>query len=161
MGSTPARLRIDATAPLPRLGKLPARTDSALEATLLRGFRRSKSDWTILREPVVFRVGSQLFFPDFVLARGADRVVVEVVGFWTPDYLERKLAQLATITNAPLVVCVDETLACDPSRLPLADVVRFRRRLEPAVLLAAAERAVLTWRLRRNGGRENAGTETL
>jgi uncharacterized protein len=148
LGPTPTHLTIDATAPLPRQGKLPARTDSAVEAALLRGLRRANSGWTILREPIVFRVGSQLFFPDFVLARGADRVVVEVVGFWTPDYLERKLSQLATITDAPLVVCVDETLACDPSRLPLADVVRFRRRLEPAALLAAAERAVASWRLR-------------
>ncbi len=146
LGSSPARLKMDATAPLPRCGKLPARTDSALEKALLRGLRRSSSDWIILREPVVFRVGSQLFFPDFVLARGPDRVVVEVVGFWTPDYLERKLTQLATITDAPLVVCVDETLACDPSRLPRADVLRFRRRLDPAVLLAACERAITSWR---------------
>ena len=139
---------MDATAPLPRCGKLPARTDSALEKALLRGLQRVKSEWIVLREPVVFRVGSQLFFPDFVLARGSDRVVVEVVGFWTPDYLERKLTQLATITNAPLVVCVDETLACDPSRLPLADVVRFRRRLDPTALLGACEKAISSWRAR-------------
>jgi predicted nuclease of restriction endonuclease-like RecB superfamily len=149
LGPTPAQLDLDATAPLPRQGKLPSRTDSALEAALVRGLRRSKSDWTILREPIIFRVGSELFFPDFVLARGADRVVVEVVGFWTPDYLERKLSQLATVTDVPLVVCVDETLACDPSRLPLADVVRFRRRLDPAELLAAAERAASSWHARR------------
>jgi predicted nuclease of restriction endonuclease-like RecB superfamily len=72
-----------------------------------------------------------------------------VVGFWTPDYLERKLSQLDTIRDAPVVVCVDETLACDPSRLAVADVVRFRQRLEPAVLLAAAERAASVWRQRR------------
>ncbi|MBV9948639.1 MAG: DUF790 family protein [Myxococcales bacterium] len=148
LGSRPARLKMDATAPLPRQGKLPARTDSGLEAALLRGLRRSKSDWTILREPIMFRVGGQLFFPDFVLARGADRVVVEVVGFWTPDYLERKLTQLASVTDTPLVVCVDETLACEPSRVPLADVVRFRRRLDPAALLGAAERALCSWRER-------------
>jgi predicted nuclease of restriction endonuclease-like RecB superfamily len=151
LAPTPAPLKLDATAPLPRQGKLPARTDSALEAALLRGLRRTESGWTILRESIVFRVGSQLFFPDFVLTRGAERVVVEVVGFWTPDYLERKMSQLATVTDVPLVVCVDETLACDPSRLPLADVVRFRRRLDPAVLLAAAERAASSWRIRRTG----------
>jgi predicted nuclease of restriction endonuclease-like RecB superfamily len=148
LGSTRGCLRIDATAPLPRLGKLPLRTDSALEAALLRAFRRAGSDWTILREAMVLRAGSQYFFPDFLLARGDERVVVEVVGFWTPEYLERKLSQLATVKDLPLVVCVDETLACDPSHLPSADVVRFRRRLDPALLLAAAERAISAWRAR-------------
>jgi predicted nuclease of restriction endonuclease-like RecB superfamily len=159
LGSTPAHLTMNATAPLPRQGKLPARTDSAVEAALLRGLRRANGDWTILREPIVFRTGGQLFFPDFVLARGADRVVVEVVGFWTPDYLERKLSQLAAVTDAPLVVCVDETLACDPSRLPLADVVRFRRRLEAATLLAAAERALSSWRQRRRNNNLSLSTQ--
>jgi predicted nuclease of restriction endonuclease-like RecB superfamily len=77
-----------------------------------------------------------------VLERGTDRVLVEIVGFWTPDYLERKLAQLATVTDAPMIVCLDETLACDSSRIANADVLRFRRRLNPNALLEAAERAL-------------------
>ncbi len=142
MGETPRTLFLDAASPLPRTWALPQRADSALERALMKALRRAKSEWKVLREPVVLRAGSELFFPDFVLERGDDRVMVEVVGFWTPDYLERKMAQLATVTDAPLVVCVDETLACDPSRLPHASVVRFRRRMDPTALLAAAEGAL-------------------
>lgn len=115
---------------------------SARERNLMRALARSNTGWTIRREGIVLRAGRELFFPDFVLERGSDRVVVEIVGFWTPDYLARKMSQLATIADMPLVVCVDETLACDPSRLSNADVVRFRRKLDPSVLLAAAERAI-------------------
>jgi predicted nuclease of restriction endonuclease-like RecB superfamily len=156
LGSTRDCLRIDGAAPLPRETKLPKRTDSGLETSLMRALRRSNSEWSILREPIVLRAGQELFFPDFVLGRGVDRVVVEVVGFWTPEYLARKVSHLATVTDLPLVVCVDEGLACDPSRLPGADVVRFRRRLDAAVLLAAAERAASSWRARQ----QEAGTSS-
>lgn len=137
-----AKLHLGPSSPLPRTWALPQRTDSALERDLMKALSRSKSGWTVRREGIVLRAGRDLFFPDFLLERGSDRVVVEIVGFWTPDYLTRKMSQLATIADVPLVVCVDETLACDPSGLSNADVVRFRRRLDPTLLLAAAERAI-------------------
>jgi predicted nuclease of restriction endonuclease-like RecB superfamily len=141
-GDTRAVLCLDATSPLPRTWSLPLRADSALESALIKALARSRSEWTLRREPLVFRAGRELFFPDFVLERGPHRVVVEIVGFWTPDYLERKMAQLATVTKLPLIVCVDESLACDPSRVSNADVLRFRRKLDASALIDAAERAI-------------------
>ena len=141
-----AKLSLTQSSPLPRTWELPQRTDSALERGLMKALARSKSGWSIRREGIVLRAGRELFFPDFLLERGSDRVVVEIVGFWTPDYLARKMSQLATVADVPLVVCVDETLACDPSRLSNADVVRFRRRLDADVLLAAAERVIASQR---------------
>jgi hypothetical protein len=135
-------LRLDTSSPLPRTWPEPMRAESRLEKALTRALARAGTGWTLRREPVVLEANGELFFPDLVLERGADRVVVEVVGFWTPDYLERKVASLAKVTDAPMIVCVDETLACDPSRLPNADVLRFRRQLDPVALLEAAERAV-------------------
>jgi hypothetical protein len=137
-----ATLRIDDASPLPRSWAVPSRVDTMFEKRLNKALERSETGWTMRREPIVLRTARELFYPDFVLERGTDRVVVEIVGFWTPDYLERKMVELATVTELPLIVCLDETLACDPSRLANADVLRFRRRLDPNELLQAAERAV-------------------
>jgi len=134
-------LRIDDASPLPRAWPEPVSADSTFERTLSKALARSGAGWSLRRDPIVIEAGGELFFPDFVLERGAERVVVEVVGFWTPDYLERKASQLAKVTAAPMIVCLDETLACDPSRVSNADVLRFRRRLDPKVLIEAANRA--------------------
>jgi predicted nuclease of restriction endonuclease-like RecB superfamily len=135
-------LHLDESSPLPRTWPEPMRAESALEKSLTRALARAGTEWKLRREPVVLHAKGELFYPDFILERGSDRVVVEVVGFWTPDYLERKMAHLATVTDAPMIVCVDETLACDPSRPSNADVLRFRRQLDPHALIEAAERAV-------------------
>jgi predicted nuclease of restriction endonuclease-like RecB superfamily len=135
-------LHLDESSPLPRTWPEPMRAESTFEKALTRALARAGTGWILRREPVVLEAKGELFFPDLVLERGADRVVVEVIGFWTPDYLERKMASLASVTGAPMIVCLDETLACDPSRLPNADVLRFRRQLDPRALLEAAERAV-------------------
>lgn len=135
-------LRIDDASPLPKNWPEPVSADSTFERTLSNALARSDSGWTLRRDAIVIEAGGELFFPDFVLERGDERVVVEVVGFWTPDYLDRKARQLAKVTDAPMIVCVDETLACDPSRIANADVLRFRRRLDPKALIDAAERAI-------------------
>jgi predicted nuclease of restriction endonuclease-like RecB superfamily len=135
-------LRIDESSPLPREWPDPISADSTFERSLARALARSDSGWTLKRETIVIEAEGELFFPDFVLERGAERVVVEVVGFWTPDYLERKASHVAKIEGAPMIVCLDETLACDPSRVSSADVLRFRRKLDPNMLIDAAERAI-------------------
>jgi len=40
----------------------------------------------------------------------AFRVYFEVMGFWTPEYVEKKLSQLADVEDVDLLVAVDESL---------------------------------------------------
>ncbi len=138
----PVLVATDSRAPLPRTHALPRDTDSKLEERLVRDLRRARSPWTLEREAAAFQVGAHAFFPDFVLVRGADRVVVEVVGFWTPEYLASKLRVLATLRDVPLVVAVDRSHGVVPSDLPSAEVIAFEKRIDPAEVLAAAERAL-------------------
>ncbi len=135
----------------------PRRFDSQLEARFARDLARHHPEWGLTREPEALDVGGRLMFPDFALWRREQperRWLVELVGFWTPAYLARKLGDLARCEARDLVVCVDETLACTDDDLP-ADmpVVWFRKRVDPAAVLAAIaalERpapAPQTWRL--------------
>jgi hypothetical protein len=122
--------------PLPA-GPEPRPFDSAGERELQRDFVRTAPDWELLREPEAVSVGASLHFPDFAVRhrRSGWSVLLELAGFWTPDYLRRKLALLAALGER-LILCVDERLGS--GALP-AGVLRFHGRLRAADVLAVAD----------------------
>jgi hypothetical protein len=79
--------------------------------------------WKLIREPDPLIVsGSVAFIPDFMFEKYGKRVYLEIVGFWTPEYLERKLQKLRDIfesenrdrrssSDKDLFIAVDEDLA--------------------------------------------------
>jgi predicted nuclease of restriction endonuclease-like RecB superfamily len=117
--------------------------DSKLEERFARDLRKAAPDWDLVREPEPIAVGRTLIFPDFLLRqrlRPERSFFVEVMGFWSADYVARKLAQLRQANLRNLILCLDEARACSDDELPRdARVVRFRRRIEPRAVLAAAE----------------------
>jgi uncharacterized protein len=117
----------------------PRRYDSRLEERFARDFRRLATDWDVLREPEPVTASGTLIFPDFALQHRqepARRWLLEVVGFWTPDYVARKLALYRNARLSNLILCIDEERNCASEDLPLgARVVRFRRRVDPAAVL--------------------------
>jgi len=69
------------------------------------------------------------------LAGDARSVWLEVVGFWTPEYLARKVARYAAAGIRDVVLCVDSERACDDDDPPAgACVVRFARRIDAGAL---------------------------
>lgn len=141
------RFELDASAPIPRTHAMSKPHDSRLEAQLERDLRALGSSWRIEREAAVLRItgsdGTQrLVFPDFALVRDDERVLVEVVGYWTPEYLERKL-ELLDATDARLLLCVDEQHIerLDDARLTDPRVVTFKKRMDASSVLIAASRA--------------------
>jgi predicted nuclease of restriction endonuclease-like RecB superfamily len=50
--------------------------------------------WRLEREPEPLLLTSSIFIPDFALTRGQRRIYVEILGFWTPAYRERKIQKL-------------------------------------------------------------------
>jgi predicted nuclease of restriction endonuclease-like RecB superfamily len=122
----------------------PAAFDSRLEERLARDFARLAVDWDLLREPEPIPADGTLVFPDFLAQHRIHRerrVYIEVVGFWTPEYLEAKLARLRASGLHALVLCVDEERACGEVVVPESwSVVGFRRRVDAAAVLRAVER---------------------
>jgi predicted nuclease of restriction endonuclease-like RecB superfamily len=114
--------------------------DSHLEERFVRDFRKAAPEWDVIREPEPLRAGAGLIFPDFLLRHRRDpgrRFLVEIVGFWTREYLENKLAALRKATVDNLIICVDEERGCSEGDLPIAArVVRFRRKIDPLAVLA-------------------------
>jgi len=126
-------------------GEPPRPYDSRLEERFAREFARANLDWDLVREPEPVEVGDALMFPDFALVHRRDtskRFLLEIVGFWTPDYLCEKLERLRSIPQTPLILCIDRGLNCSAGDLPAhARVIWFHKRIEPQSVLAAIEAA--------------------
>ena len=72
--------------------------DSKIEKIFLQKFELFKTGWTIEREPEpIITKQKTAFIPDFVLSKFDNRIFVEIIGFWTKEYLERKLTKIFEI----------------------------------------------------------------
>jgi hypothetical protein len=96
--------------------------------------------WTVEREPEPVLKAGTVFVPDFVMTRGETRVYVEVIGFWTPSYRDRKKAKLSTLAHEiDLVLVVQQTLAPDFTGLPFP-ILPYNRRPSAVDLVARLDR---------------------
>ena len=86
--------------------------DSSVEEHFAEQFRGMSTCWEARRELEPVEAGSSIIIPDFTFRFGAKKVHMEIVGFWTKEYLRRKLEKLAEVKE-PFIVAVDEDLACD------------------------------------------------
>lgn len=108
-----------------------------------RDFPRLASNWELVRDPEPRAFGPELVFADFELWRHAQpecRWLVEIVGFWTHEYLMHKLARLRSAGLDRLILCVDAKRSCCPEALPEHPlIVPYRRRVDPMAVLARIE----------------------
>ncbi len=121
----------------------PVPFDSRLEERFAHDMARLAPDWDLLREPEPVRAGGTLIFPDFLLRHRLHperQALIEIVGFWTPDYLSAKLDKLRQADLPACILCVDEERACAAGELPPGmPVVPFRRRVDAAAVLRQVE----------------------
>jgi predicted nuclease of restriction endonuclease-like RecB superfamily len=118
----------------------PISYDSVVEEDFAARFEALESGWRLRREPEPVPAGKQVIIPDFSLEREGIKVYMEIVGFWTMEYLLRKIEKLKKI-DVNMIVVVNETLACERlanlekcerlniiyyrDRIPLAPILRY------------------------------------
>lgn len=103
----------------------PALFDSKIEETLAGKFGPSRNGWHLEREAVILEAGEALLVPDFVFTHeDGTEVALEIVGYWTPEYLAAKMAKLERVRGAHLIVAVRKAMALRAGRLP-AEVLPF------------------------------------
>lgn len=155
-GRGPARLRIQPPVILPP-ARAPRRYDSELEARFAREMSKHAPQWRVLREPSPVDAGGLLAFPDFLLEHRdtPERCWwVEIVGFWTSDYLEHKLATYRAARLPRVILCIDAKRTIDEHDLPAdARIVRFTKSIpvEQILDMIDAEAGTATHVVRRHG----------
>lgn len=87
--------------------------DSSVEAEFASEFKTLATEWALRREAEPIEVGSSIMIPDFVFQFGGTHVLMEIIGFWTRNYLRRKLEKLSAVRDTPFIAAVNEDLACD------------------------------------------------
>jgi predicted nuclease of restriction endonuclease-like RecB superfamily len=123
-------------------GRLPAppEFDSSLEEKFAAAFGSERDGWSLDREGAILDVRQKTFVPDFVFRRadGAE-AYLEIVGFWTPQYLAAKLETFRRFADRPIVVAAVAQRQEDMAALP-GPVIFFKNSLPVAEVLAALER---------------------
>ncbi|HJT32027.1 MAG TPA: DUF790 family protein [Pirellulales bacterium] len=108
----------------------PDEFDSDLEAAFAEKWgTEPRERWTLLREAEVLHVGQHVFVPDFVFQHAdGRRVMLELVGFLTPEYLQAKLDTLARFANHPVLLAVADSLGEESTEWP-SGTIRFKSAL--------------------------------
>ena len=93
--------------------------DSSLEETLARKFGQVRDGWRLQREAMLLEAGRSLLVPDFVFTHDdGTEVALEIVGYWTPEYLADKFGKLALVRGTNLIVAVRRAWALSQPTLP-------------------------------------------
>ncbi len=98
--------------------------DSSLEEEFARRIK-FLLNCEVVREPGVIKSGRYAYIPDFLVRKGEKEVYVEIAGFWTEEYVRRKLEKIAE-ANIPLILIVRDDLALNKPKGVL-DVVVIRK----------------------------------
>ncbi len=118
--------------------------DSILEEAFATRWEKLDTPWKLEREVDLVPVPGSAIIPDFRVAHPDGRsVLVEIVGFWRPEYLRKKFALLRKAGRRDIVLAVSERLNLEAAGVKtdeFADrIVWFKGKLEPRAVLERVE----------------------
>ena len=96
----------------------------------------SDSEWRLERCAEVIDLGESAFAPDLKATRGGQAVYIELFGFWTPRYLQQRLAEFSRGGMRNYLLAVSEEWRGsrdEPTNLP-ANVLVYKTALDARVL---------------------------
>ena len=81
------------------------------ERTFAERFVEIDSGWQIEREVAILNLKDTVFIPDFAFRHADGRTaLLEIVGFWRPEYLRRKIMKLKRSGRTDMIVAVSADL---------------------------------------------------
>ncbi len=144
---SPVAYRLDYTSALRTHFKRGALYDSRMEADFAREFEEKfgnrRGQWLLSREDEVLNLGDTVMIPDFALThkKHGYRILIELVGFWHPDYLRRKVEKVRAAQCHHLLLLVYEHINLAPEALKdiPGEVVYFKQKPVLKEVMAAVE----------------------
>lgn len=148
----PLRYRLDDRTDLRTHFKASGLFDSQLEADFAAEFEGkygvAARVWELAREDELILVDDTVMIPDFSFThrKNGRRALLEIVGYWHPDYLRRKLAKVQQAGRRDLILLVYESANVAEGTFEAAsagEVLTFTRKPVLKEVLAAVERAAI------------------
>ena len=148
----PLRYRLDDRTDLRTHFSASGPFDSRLEADFAAEFEAkyggAERRWELAREDEVIVVGDTVMIPDFSFTHRKDgrRALLEIVGYWHPDYLRRKLEKVRQAGRRDLILLVYESANVAEGTFEAAsagEVLTFKRKPVLKDVLAAVERCAV------------------
>lgn len=114
--------------------------DSMLEAAFANRWDSLKSDWVLEREVDLIPIPGSVMIPDFRLVHPDGRIyLLEIVGYWRPEYLQKKFFQVRRAECDNLILAISERLNLEKAGVKVTDVpakiVWFKEKLLPKTVL--------------------------
>ncbi|MEL7354016.1 MAG: DUF790 family protein [Cyanobacteria bacterium J06560_5] len=118
--------------------------DSLLEQAFAEKWAKTKTDWQLEREVDLIPIPGSVMIPDFRLVHPSGQVyLLEIVGYWRPEYLRKKFYQARQAENKNLILAISERLNLEKAGVETqntpATIIWFKDKLQPKAVLKALE----------------------
>jgi len=118
----------------------PDEFDSALEESFAKKFGPQRNGWQLIREGEILHHRQKTFVPDFTFRHeDATQVFLEIVGFWTPEYLACKRKTLQQFAHHKILIAVPEKSLRQGASIE-KNVLVYKTALKLKPLIEALER---------------------
>jgi hypothetical protein len=105
-------------------------------------FQALTTGWILKREPEPVTAGKNVIIPDFSLEKAGIKIYLEIVGFWTEEYLLRKIEKLKQV-EVKMLLLVNESLACEKlsalEKRPHIDIIYYHKKIPLGPILRYLE----------------------
>lgn len=118
--------------------------DSMLEQAFVSRWQQTRTLWRLEREVDLIPMPGSVMVPDFRVVHPDGRTfLLEIVGYWRPEYLRKKFAQVRRAARHDLILAISERLNLERAGVKLHDLparlVWFKDRLLPKAVLEVLE----------------------
>ncbi len=114
--------------------------DSMLEQSFANRWKKLNSEWKLEREVDLIPLFGSVMIPDFRFVHPDGRnFLLEIIGFWHPQYLQKKFYQVRKAERDDLILAVSERLNLQKAGVNFDDLpnrlVWFKNKLAPRDIL--------------------------
>jgi predicted nuclease of restriction endonuclease-like RecB superfamily len=118
--------------------------DSMLEESFAQRWLQLKTEWKLEREVDLVPLPGGVMIPDFRLVHPDGRdFLLEIVGYWRPEYLQKKFSQVRRAAAQNLILAVSERLNLEKAKVNFNDlpnqIIWFKDKLSPKAVLEVLE----------------------
>ena len=97
--------------------------DSMLEASFYKSWTKAKTEWRLEREVDLIPLPGSVMIPDFRLVHPDGReFLLEIVGYWRPEYLQKKFYQVRNGDTDNLILAVSQRLNLEKAGVKFSDL---------------------------------------